>query len=72
MRHLTSHKKWLLILYSENVTDNGPLLKEKALEFANELYIEGFQASEGWLENGKKGIMDFRLGIFQLTFTIAC
>ena len=44
-------KKWLLILRSENVLVNGPLLTEKALEFTNELKIEGFQASEGWLKN---------------------
>ena len=47
-------KKWLLILRSENVLVNGSLLKEKALEFANEINIEGFQASEGWLKNEKK------------------
>ena len=43
-----------LILQSENVPISGPMLKEKALEFAGELNIEGFQASEGWLEKWKK------------------
>ena len=43
-------KKWLLNLRSENVQVNKALVKEKALEFANELNIEGFQASKGWLE----------------------
>ena len=43
-----------LILQSENVPISGPMLKEKALEFAGELNIEGFQASEGWLEIWKK------------------
>ena len=43
-------KKWLLILHSESVPANGPLLKEKALEFANELNIESFQVSQGSLE----------------------
>ena len=47
-------KKWLLILRIENVQVNGSLFKEKTLEFANELNIEGFQASEGWLKNEKK------------------
>ena len=42
--------KWLLILRSESVLVNRALLKEKASEFANERNIEGFQASEGWLE----------------------
>ena len=41
--------KWFLILRSENVPISGPMLKEKALEFARGLNIEGFQASEGWL-----------------------
>ena len=40
-------KKWLLILLMENVQVNGSLFKEKSLEFANELNIEGFQTSEG-------------------------
>ena len=46
--------KWFLVLRSENVPISGPMLKEKALEFAGELNIEGFQASEGWLEKRKK------------------
>ena len=47
-------KNWLLILRIENVEVNGSLFKEKTLEFANELNIEGFQTSEGWLKNEKK------------------
>ena len=39
---------------SENVPISGSMLKEKALEFARGLNIEGFQASEGWLEKWKK------------------
>ena len=39
--------KWFLVLRSENVPISGPMLKEKALEFAGGLNIEGFQASEG-------------------------
>ena len=35
-------EKWLLILHSENVQINGPLLKEKARDLANELNIEYF------------------------------
>ena len=46
--------KWFLILRSENVPISGPMLKEKALEFAGGLNIEGFQAAEGWLEKWKK------------------
>ena len=46
--------KWFLILRSENVPIGGPMLKEKVLEFAGGLNIEGFQAPEGWLEKWKK------------------
>ena len=46
--------KWFLILRSENVPISEPMLKEKALEFAGGSNIEGFQASEGWLEKWKK------------------
>ena len=46
--------KWFLILRSENVPISGPMLKEKALEFAGGLNIEGFPGSEGWLEKWKK------------------
>ena len=46
-------KNWLLILRIENVQVNGSLFKEKTLEFANELNIEGFQ-TEGWIKNEKK------------------
>ena len=45
--------KWLLILQCENIPISGPIVKEKE-ELAGGLYIEGFQASEGWLENWKK------------------
>ena len=40
--------KWFLILRSENIPINGPMLKEKVLEFIGRLNIEGFQASKGW------------------------
>ena len=60
-------KKWLLILRIENVQVNGSLFKEKTLEFANELNIEGFQ-TEGWIKNEKRTL---RFGNFQLIFTIA-
>ena len=39
--------KWFLTLRSENVPISGPMLIEKALEFAGGLDIEGFEASEG-------------------------
>lgn len=45
--------EWLLIFCSENVPVSGLLLKENALEFVNQINIEDFQASEGWLEKCK-------------------
>ena len=45
--------KWLVMLRSENIPVGGPMLKEKALEFAKELGIESFQASDGWLTRWK-------------------
>ena len=42
--------KWFLILRSENNPISGPMLKDKVLKFTGGLNIEGFQASEGWLE----------------------
>ena len=56
-------KKSLLILRSENVLVNEPLLKEKAHEFANEENIAGFQA---WLEKWKKMYLN------SVFFTTAC
>ena len=41
------------MLRSENVPISGPMLKEKAIEFAKEMSVESFQASEGWLEKWK-------------------
>ena len=49
-------KKWLLILRIGNVQVNGSLFKEKTVEFANEINIEGFQTSEGWLKMKKNSL----------------
>ena len=46
--------KWLLHLRSENIPINGLLLKEKACNFAKEVGVSNFQASNGWLEKWKK------------------
>ena len=46
--------KWFLVLCSENVPISGPILEQNFLKFAGGLNIEGFQASEGWLEKWKK------------------
>ena len=46
--------KWLLIMRSENIPINGPMLKEKAHEFAGELNLESVHAYEGWPEKSTK------------------
>ena len=56
----------------EKVLVTGSLLKDKALELANELNMGGFQASEGGLKMKKKKTTVFRFGNFHLIFTIAC
>uniref|UniRef100_A0A2S2R353 Tigger transposable element-derived protein 6 n=1 Tax=Sipha flava TaxID=143950 RepID=A0A2S2R353_9HEMI len=41
--------KWFQDVRSRNVPMTGPLIREKALEFAKMLEVENFQASVGWL-----------------------
>ena len=43
----------LLIQRSANIPINDQILKEKALDFAKQLDIETFQASDGWLHAWK-------------------
>ena len=38
---------------SKNIPVSGPMMQKKALEFANELEIEDFHASNGWLTKWK-------------------
>ena len=47
--------KWLLLQRSENIPIqiHGKIIREKALEFAKELNLEKFQASDGWLHSWK-------------------
>jgi len=46
--------KWFVGMRSQQVPIDGTILKEKALEFAKKLKIEGFKASDCWLGNWKK------------------
>jgi hypothetical protein len=41
--------KWFQDVRSRNVPLTGPLIRERALEFAKMLEFENFQASSGWL-----------------------
>ena len=45
--------KWLLIQRSENISINGTILQEKVLDFAKQINIEKFRASDGWLHTWK-------------------
>ena len=50
--------KWLLIMLRKNIPKNGPFLfKEKDQEFAAQLNLEDFHASNGWLKKLKKGTL---------------
>jgi len=42
---------------AKGIPITGGLLKATAMEFASSLRIEGFKASNGWLGNGREGIM---------------
>ncbi|KAL4104351.1 hypothetical protein QTP88_019652 [Uroleucon formosanum] len=46
--------KWFKQCRDANVSIGGPILKEKAENFAKSLGHEQFKTSNGWLENFKK------------------
>ena len=45
--------KWLLIKRLENIPIHGKIIQGKALEFAKELNLETFRASDCWLHSWK-------------------
>jgi len=46
--------KWFSLQRSQNVPIDGPMLKEKALQFAEKFNLTAFKASDGWLDKWKK------------------
>ena len=46
--------KWFSLQRSQNVPIDGPILKEKALQFAKSFTFPAFKASDGWLDKWKK------------------
>ena len=46
--------EWFSKVRNQNVPVSGPMIQAKALEFAEELGIESFKASNGWLERFRK------------------
>ena len=56
--------KWLLIMRSENIPINGPMFKEKAQKFAEQLNLEDFHTSDGLLEKLTKRYTYLLLSIY--------
>ena len=56
--------KWLLIMRSENIPINGPMFKEKAQKFAEQLNLEDFHTSDGLLEKLTKRYTFLLLSIY--------
>ena len=46
--------KWFSLQRNQNVPIDGPILKEKALQFAKSFNFPTFKASDGWLDKWKK------------------
>ena len=46
--------KWFSLQRSQNVPIDGPILKEKALQFAKSFNFPTFNASDGWMDKWKK------------------
>ena len=46
--------RWFSLQRSQNVPIDGPILKEKALQFAKSFNFPTFKASDGWLDKWKK------------------
>ena len=47
--------KWFSLQRSQNVPIDGPILKDKALQFAKTFNFPTFKATDGWLDKWKKG-----------------
>ena len=50
----TELAKWISAVQERNIPISGPIVQDKALEMAELMAVEGFTASNGWLERFKK------------------
>ena len=55
--------KWFQQARSKNIPISGPIIQEKALQFARELGYNDFKASSGWLDSWKSR---FNIGHFKI------
>ena len=46
--------KWFNIVREQKIAVSGPMVREKALEYAKEMGLNNFAASDGWLDRFKK------------------
>ena len=46
--------KWYLLACSKNIYPSGPQLCKKVKEIAKRLHVEGFKASNGWIDKWKR------------------
>ena len=63
-KHDSIHKavyKWFMNARERNVPIEGYIIREKALDFAKELNITDFKASDGWLDRWKNRQLFFEL-----------
>ena len=56
--------KWLLVMRNQNMPINRPMFKKKAQEFVEQLILEDFHASDGWLGKLKKRYTYLLLSIY--------
>ncbi|XP_060597343.1 tigger transposable element-derived protein 6-like [Ruditapes philippinarum] len=55
--------QWFCVVRAKNMPLSGPIIKEKALQFAQELGITEYKASNGWLDKWKErhSIKEFKV-----------
>ena len=52
--------KWLLVVRSRDVAVSALVFKTKAIDFAEKMNVENFQASDGWLDRSETDLLSFK------------